>query len=259
MYRAEPAAVRPDGVGAGPTQRTGRGRRGRSTFRYASALAMRLALVLVLAAAPTAHAQLAVGLDVSAGPSLTALGASGRVEAAGLNVPLGRVDFPTSVGVDARVRADVHGPTWGGRVGVGLLTASDVFDGASLFGERSIDVAFAVASAELTYRQPAYGAEVVAGLGPEVRVVLDQGDPDAGLRRLLGDVRESHLAVGASLGARFDVGGVTLGPEIRGGLALTPLSDDAVTVFEGTPLAGTVRLAGDFRFDHVSVGLTVGI
>ena len=60
--------------------------------------------------------------------------------------------------------------------------------------------------------------------------------------------------MGASLGARFDVGGVTLGPEVRGGLALTPLSDDDVTV-----LGGTVRLSGDFRFNHVSLGLTLGL
>ena len=213
-----------------------------------------LALVLLAVSARAAVAQLAVGVDVSVGPSLTTLGTSGTVEAAGVPIPLGRVDFPTSVGVDARVRADVHGPRWGGRVGVGYLTASDVFDGASVFGQRSVDVAFAVASGELTYRQPYGGAEVVAGLGPEVRVVLDQGTPEAGLRRLLGDVRESHLALGASLGARFDVGGVTLGPELRGGLALTPLSDDAVTA-----LGGAVRLAGDFRFDHVSLGLTVGL
>ena len=216
---------------------------------------MRFALALLLAAStPAALAQLAVGVDASVGPSLTTLGASGTVEAAGVPIPLGRVDFPTSVGVDARVRADVHGRAWGGRVGVGYLSASNVLDGASLFGQRSVDVAFAVASGEITYRSPYRGAEVVVGLGPEVRVVLDQGSPDAGLRRLLGDVRESHLAVGASLGARFDVGGVTVGPEIRGGLALTPLSDDDVTAF-----GGTVRLAGDFRFNHVSLGLTVGM
>ena len=221
-----------------------------------------LAVALALLIARPAAAQLAVEFDVSAGPSLTALGASGSVEAAGIPVPLGRVDFPTSVGIDARVRAGVHGPAWGGRVGVGLLTASDVFDGASLLtlasptlGDlRSVDVAFVVASGEVTYRVPYRGAEVVAGLGPEVRVVIDQGDPDAGLRRLLGDVRQSHLAVGASLGARFDVGGLALGPEVRGGLALTPLSDDEVTV-----LGGRVRLAGDFRFNHVSLGLTVGL
>ena len=213
-----------------------------------------LAFALLAVSAPAALAQLSVGVDASVGPSLTTLGASGTVEAAGVPIPLGRVDFPTSVGIDARVRADVHGRRWGGRVGVGYLSASDVLDGASLFGQRSVDVAFAVASGELTYRQPYGGAEVVVGLGPELRVVLDQGDPDAGLRRLLGDVRESHLAVGASLGARFDLGGVTVGPEVRGGLALTPLSDDAVTAF-----GGTVRLAGDFRFNHVSLGLTVGL
>ena len=212
------------------------------------------ALIGLAASAGPALAQLSVGVDVSAGPSLTTLGASGTAEAVGVPIPLGRVDFPTSVGIDARVRADVHGPTWGGRVGVGYLSASDVLDGASFFDQRSVDVAFVVASGELTYRQPYGRAEVVAGLGPELRVVLDQGSPDAGLRRLLGDVRESHLALGGSLGARFDVGGVVLGPELRGGLALTPLSDDTVTV-----LGGAVRLAGDFRFDHVSLGLTVGL
>ena len=219
-------------------------------------------LLAALWLAPAAAAQLAVTVDGSVGPSLTALGASGTVEAVGIPIPLGRVEFPTSVGIDARVRADVHGRTWGGRVGVGYLSASDVFDGASLLSVvspsggnlRSVDVSFAVASAEVTYRQPVRGALVVAGLGPEVRVVLDQGDPDAGLRRLLGDVRESHVALGASLGARFDVGGVTLGPELRGGLSLTPLSDDEVSV-----LGGRVRLAGDFKFDHVSLGLAVGL
>lgn len=217
---------------------------------------MRLVSLLsaVLLAAPIARAQLAVGVDASVGPSLTTLGASGTIEAAGIPLPLGRVEFPTSVGIDARVRADVHGRTWGGRVGAGYLSASDVFDGASLFDQRSIDVAFAVASGEVTYRQPVAGGVVVAGLGPEVRVVLDDGDPAQGLRQLLGDVRRSHLAVGASLGGQFQVGGLVLGPELRGGLSLTPLSDDTVSA-----LGGAIRLAGDFRFDHASLSLTVGV
>ena len=212
---------------------------------------MRFALALLLAA--PVHAQITVGVDASAGPSLTSLGASGTVEAAGVPVPLGRVDFRTSVGLDARVRLDVHGPTWGARIGAGTLSASDVFDGASLFEQRSVDVAFALASVEATYRQPYGSAEVVAGLGPEVRVVLGEGTEREGLLSVLGDVRRSHLAVGGSLGARFDLGGVVLGPELRAGAALTPFSDDEVEV-----LGGAVRLAGAFRFDHVSLSLTVG-
>ena len=211
-------------------------------------------LAALLLLAPAAHAQITVGGDVSAGPSLTTIGASGRVEAAGLPVPLGRVDFPTAIGLDARARLDVHGPVWGGRVGVGYLSASDVFDGASVLDQRSVDVAFALASAEVTYRQPYGRAEVVAGLGPEVRVVLDEGSTTEGLLGLLGDVRQSHLALGASLGARVRAGGLVLGPELRGGLALTPLSDDRVDL-----LGGALRLAGDFRFNHASLSLTVGV
>ena len=211
-------------------------------------------LAALLLLAPSAHAQITVGGDVSAGPSLTTIGASGRVEAAGLPVPLGRVDFPTAIGLDARARLDVHGPVWGGRVGVGYLSASDVFDGASVLDQRSVDVAFALASAEVTYRQPYGRAEVVAGLGPEVRVVLDEGSTTEGLLGLLGDVRQSHLALGASLGARVRAGGLVLGPELRGGLALTPLSDDRVDL-----LGGALRLAGDFRFNHASLSLTVGV
>ena len=218
---------------------------------------MRPALLVLLSA--TASAQITVGGDVSVGPSLTALGASGTIEAVGVPLPLGRVDFPTSVGVDARARLEVGGPTWGGRLGVGYLGASDIFDGASIFDrfgldETGVDVAFALASLEATYRR-AYGpGVVVVGLGPEVRVVLDEGAEREGLLGLLGDVRTSHLAVGASLGLEVDVGGVRLGPEVRGGLGLTPFSDDEVQVF-----GGRVRLGGDFRFNHVSVGLTVGV
>lgn len=212
---------------------------------------MRLLLFAVLAA--SASAQIAVGADVSVGPSLTALGASGTVEADGVPIPLGRVDFPTSVGIDARVRVDVHGPVWGGRVGAGYLSASDVFDGASLFDQRSVDLEFVVASGEITYRQPYGGAELVVGIGPELRVVLDEGSEREGLLAVLGDVRRSHLALGGSVGARFDLGGVVLAPELRGGYSLTPFSDDAISV-----LSGAVRLGGDFRFNHVSLSLTVG-
>ncbi len=216
---------------------------------------MRLGLLLVLAlAAVPARAQITVGGDVSAGPSLTTLGASGTVEAAGIPLPLGRVDFPTSVGVDARARLTVGGSVWGGRLGVGFLSASDVFDGASLFDQRSVDVAFALTSLELTYRRPYGPGEVMAGVGPEVRVVLDEGGTRDDLLSLLGDVRQSHLAVGASLAGRFVVGGVVVGPEVRGGLSLTPLSDDRVEI-----LGGAVRLAGDFRFDHVSASLTLAV
>ena len=215
---------------------------------------MRLALCLAAVLAAPAQAQLTVTGDVSAGPSLTTLGASGTVEAAGLPIPLGRVDVPASVGVDARARVDVHGPTWGGRVGVGYLSASDVFDGAGLFRQQGVDLAFAVASAEVTARRPVGPGVVVVGLGPELRVVLDEGSEAEGLLALLGDVRQSHVAVGGSVGGRFVVGGLVLGPEVRGGLSLTPFSDDRVEAF-----GGVVRLAGDFRFDHVSVGLTLAV
>ena len=209
--------------------------------------------VLTLLAAPVA-AQVTVGGDLSVGPSLTSLGASGVVEAGGVPIPLARVDLPTSIGVDARARLDAHGRAWGARLGAGYLSASDVFDGASLFRQQGVDIAFALASAEVTYRQRVGAAEVVAGAGPELRVVLDEGTATTGLLGLLGDVRQSHLAVGGAVGAWFAVGGVRLGPELRGGLAVTPLSDDRVDV-----LGGTVRLGGDFRFNHVSLGLTVGL
>lgn len=211
---------------------------------------MRLLLFVVLAV--SASAQISFSADLSVGPSLTSLGASGELTAQGIPIPLGRVDFPTAVGLDARVRADVHGPVWGGRVGAGYLSASDVFDGASLFGQRSIDLEFVVASGEVTFRQPYGDAEVVVGLGPEVRVVLDEGSEREGLLSLLGDVRRSHVALGGSVGARFDLGGVVLAPELRGGLSLTPFSDDTVSAF-----GGAVRLGGDFRFNHVSLSLTV--
>ena len=213
---------------------------------------MRLALLLLLAV--PARAQLSIGADASVGPSLTTLGASGTVEAAGVPVPLGRVDFPTAIGLDARVRLHLHGPTWGARIGAGTLSASDVFDGASLFDQEGIDVAFALASAEVTYRQPTRLGDVVLGLGPEVRVILDEGDAERGLLRYLGDVRQSHVALSGSVALPIDVGGLTVGPELRGGLSLTPLSDDEVAAF-----GGALRLAGDFRFDHVSLSVSVGV
>ena len=217
---------------------------------------MRVAAVLVALAALAvpARAQIALGGDVSVGPSLTTLGASGAVEVSGLSIPVGRVDFPTSVGIDARTRIEAHGRTWGARLGAGYLSASDVFDGASIFRQEGIDVAFALASAEVTVRQPYRGGTAVLGLGPELRVILDEGSAEEGLLRFLGDVRQSHVAVGGSLGARFVVSGLVVGPELRAGLSLTPLSDDRVDV-----LGGALRLAGDFRFDHVSLSLTVGV
>ena len=213
-----------------------------------------LTLLTLVALAAPARAQVVLAFDASLGPSLTTLGASGTVEAGGLAIPLGRVDFPTAVGLDARTRLEVHGRTWGARLGAGYLSANDVFDGASFFDQESVNVGFAVASAEVTIRQPYRGGQAVLGVGPELRVILDEGSVDEGLLRYLGDVRQSHAAVGGSLGARFVVGGLVVGPELRAGLALTPLSDDRVEAF-----GGALRLAGDFRFDHVSLGLTIGV
>lgn len=211
------------------------------------------AAVLVALAAPP-RAQIAVGADVSVGPSVTALGSRGVVRVGGLDVPLGEVEFPTAVGVDARARVEVHGGTFGGRVGAGYLSASDVFDGASLFNQDGLDLRFAVASAEVTVRQPFRTGTLVAGVGPEVRVLLNEGGAERGLTRYLGDVRQSHVALGGSVGARFAVGGVVLGPEVRGGLALSPFSDGTLDV-----LGGRVQLDGSFRFDHLSASLTVGM
>ena len=209
--------------------------------------------VLAAVAAPP-RAQVAVGADVSVGPSVTALASRGVVRAGGVDLPLGEVSFATSVGVDARARVSVGGPVLGGRFGAGYLSASDVFDGASLFNQRGLDLQFALASAEVTVRQPIRGGVVVAGVGPEVRVLLNEGGPERGLTRYLGDVRQSHVALGASVGARFAVGGVVLGPELRGGLALSPFSDGTLSA-----LGGAVELDGSFRFDHLSASLTVGL
>ena len=208
------------------------------------------AAVLLLAAPP--RAQVAVGADVSVGPSATALASRGVVRAGGLDLPLGEVSFATSVGVDARARVSVSGPVVGARLGVGYLSASDVFDGASVFNQRGLDLRFALASAEVTVRQPVAGGAVVVGVGPEVRALLGGGD--GGLGRYLGDAREGHAALGASVGGRFAVGGVVLGPEVRAGLALTPFSGGALRV-----LGGAVELDGAFRFDHLSAGVTVGL
>ena len=208
------------------------------------------AAVLLLAAPP--RAQVAVGADVSVGPSATALASRGVVRAGGLDLPLGEVSFATSVGVDARARVSVSGPVVGARLGVGYLSASDVFDGASVFNQRGLDLRFALASAEVTVRQPVAGGAVVVGVGPEVRALLGGGG--GGLGRYLGDVREGHAALGASVGGRFAVGGVVLGPEVRAGLALTPFSGGALRV-----LGGAVELDGAFRFDHLSAGVTVGL
>ncbi|MGB3543836.1 MAG: hypothetical protein WBA11_13030 [Rubrivirga sp.] len=209
---------------------------------------------MLLFLATAASAQITVGGDVSVGPSLTTLGASGTIEAAGIPVPIGTVEFPTSIGLDARARLEVRGETWGGRVGVGYLSASDIFDGAAILGQTSVDIAFALASGEVTVRQPYGPGVLVAGVGPEVRVVLEEGSEREGLLGLLGDVRRSHLAVGASLGLEVETGGVKLRPEVRGGLSLTPFSDDQIEVF-----GGNVQLGGDFRFNHVSASLTVGV
>ena len=209
------------------------------------------AVALVACAAPP-RAQVAVGADVSVGPSVTALGTRGVARVGGLDLPLGEVSFATSVGVDARARVSVSGPVVGGRFGVGYLSASDVFDGASLLNQRGLDLRFALASAEVTVRQPFRGGVVAAGVGPEVRVLLGEGE--GGLTRYLGDVRQSHVALGASVGGRFAVGGVVFGPEVRGGLALTPFSDGTLRA-----LGGAVELDGSFRFDHLSASLTVGL
>ena len=209
------------------------------------------AVLLVALAAPP-RAQIAVGGDVSVGPSVTALGTRGVARVGGVNVPLGEVSFATSVGVDARARVSVSGPVVGGRFGAGYLSASDVFDGASLLNQRGLDLRFALASVELTVRQPVRGGALVAGVGPEVRVLLGGGE--GGLTRYLGDVRESHLALGASVGGRFTLGGVAVGPELRGGLALSPFSDGTLRA-----LGGAVELDGSFRFDHLSASVTVGL
>ncbi|MDT7855019.1 hypothetical protein RQM47_00015 [Rubrivirga sp. S365] len=209
------------------------------------------AALLALALAAPPRAQIAVGADVSVGPSVTALGTRGVVRAGGVALPLGEVSFPTSVGVDARVRVEVRGPSLGGRFGVGYLSASDVFDGASLLNQRGLDLQFLLASAELTLRQPFQGGTLLVGVGPEARALVGGG---GGLTRYLGDVRDGHLALGASVGARFAVGGVVVGPEVRAGLALTPFSDGTITA-----LGGAVELDGSFRFDHLSASVTVGL
>ena len=216
-----------------------------------------LALLAALSWAPSASAQLAVGVDLSGGPSLSVLGTGGTVTLQGVPVPLGRVDYPTAVGLDLRARLSVRSGVWGVRLGAGYLSASDVFDGASLFNQEGVTLQFAVATLELTATQPvgALGlpAVLVVGLGPELRALVSERSPESGLGRYLGDVGEGHVAVGASVALLVPVGaGVALGPELRGGYALGPFSDDTIDV-----LGGVARLDGDFRFHHLSGGLTV--
>lgn len=215
------------------------------------------ALLLILATALPARAQLVLVTDVSGGPSLSILGTGGDLTVQGIPIPLGRVEYPTSVGLDARARLAVRSGAWGARLGAGYLSAADVFDGASLFNQQGVTLQFAVASLEATYAAQvvAYGvpAELVVGLGPELRALVSERSPESGLLRYLGDIREGHVAVGASVALLVPVGaGIRLGPEVRGGYALTPFSDDTLEI-----AGGAVRLDGDFRFNHASAGLTV--
>ena len=217
----------------------------------------RFALALLFLAAPAASAQLVVTADVSGGPSLSVLGTGGDLTIEGVPVPLGRVEYPTSVGVDVRARVAVRSGVWGARLGAGYLSAADVFDGASLFNQEGVTLQFAVATLEATYSAPvvAYGvpAELVVGLGPELRALVSERSPESGLLRYLGDIRQGHVAVGASVALLVPVGaGVRLGPEVRGGYALSAFSDDTLEI-----AGGAVRLDGDFRFHHISGGLTV--
>lgn len=220
----------------------------------------RLALLVGLAAGlgtPRATAQLVVSADLSGGPSLSVLGAGGDVTVQGVPVPLGRVEYPAAVGLDLRARLGVRSGPWGLRVGAGFLSASDVFDGASLLNQEGLALQFAVATLELTATQPveAMGvpAELVVGIGPELRALVSERSPGSGLLRYLGDIRQGHVAVGASVALLVPVGvGVRVGPELRGGYALSPFSDDTLEL-----LGGLARLDGDFRFHHVSGGLTV--
>ena len=224
---------------------------------------IRAALLLsaLFTLAPTARAQLVLVADVSGGPSLSVVGSGGQLSVQGVPVPLGRVEYPTSVGIDARARLAVRGGAWGARLGAGYLSAADVFDGASVINQQGVTLQFAVASLEATYAAPltAYGVpgELVVGLGPELRALVSEASPESGLLSYLGDIRQSHVAVGASLALLVPVGaGVRLGPEVRGGYALTPFSDDTLEIAVGGQEAA-IRLDGDFRFHHVSGGLTV--
>ena len=216
-----------------------------------------LALAAVWLAAPGARAQLAVSAELSGGPSLSVLGAGGEVTLQGVPVPLGRVDYPAAVGLDLRARLAVRSGALGVRIGAGYLSASDVFDGASLLNQEGLTLQFAVATLELTAAQAVRvagrPAELVVGAGPELRALVSERSPGGGLLRYLGDVRQGHVAVGASVAVLVPVGaGVRLGPELRGGYALSPFSDDTIEV-----LGGAARLGGDFRFHHASAGLTV--
>ena len=217
----------------------------------------RLSLLVLLALPAAAASQIRIVADVSAGPSLSFLGAGGEVTVQGVPLPVGSVEYPAAVGIDARARLGVWSGPWGVRLGAGYLSASDVFDGASLLNQDGVTLQFAVATLDVAVAQPveAFGvpAELVLGVGPELRALVSERSPGSGLLRYLGDVREGHVAVGASVALLVPVGaGVALGPELRGGYALGPFSDDTLEV-----LGGVARLDGAFRFHHLSGGLTV--
>lgn len=220
---------------------------------------VRVAFAAVLLACSTtaATAQIRLVADVSAGPSLSFLGAGGEATVRGVPLPVGSVEYPAAVGVDARARLGVWSGPWGVRLGAGYLSASDVFDGASLLNQEGVTLQFAVTTLEIATVQPievgGVVADLVVGVGPELRALVSERSPGSGLLRYLGDIRQGHVAVGGSLALLIPVGaGVRMGPEVRGGYALTPFSDDTLEI-----LGGAVRLDGDFRFHHISGGLTV--
>ena len=213
----------------------------------------RLVLALVFVAlVPVSHAQLRADLELSGGLTLNQLSNQNQLQVFGQTIPGLSADYPLASGVGGDLRLRLGTDNVAVRLGAGALTTGTVFDvTVSLLGRDDLSLSFATVSAELEAGGYIGPTHLYLFGGPELRYLLSRSDDEGDLD--LGDVNRWHTAATVGTGARFDLGPVTLGPEISASLGLARFADD-----EFRFLGQRIVLDEGFELDNLQIGLTVG-
>ncbi len=210
-------------------------------------------LLLVLAVAP--EAQVRLSLSAEAGLALNQLGNENQLTVLGQTIPGIAADYPLSAGFTGAVRGRIGTEVLALRVGAGVLTTGTIFDVTTpLLGRDDLSLSMLTGALEAEIGQRLGRTHLYVFGGPELRLLLDSDGE--GARGLLDiqDVDRYQTALALGTGARFRIGRVHVGPEIRGTLGLATFSDDR---FEFGPL--DIRLDEGLSLDNLGLSLAVGL
>ena len=214
---------------------------------------MRPLLFFALAALAAGPAEAQIRFDLNLGPTLNWTEDVDFGVFRDGAIADGRIEPPVTAGLQGGLGVTLRRGPLGVRVGGTFLNTTALYDGDQTLNRQALETSFATVQLDLQYVRSLGPASVYVFGGPEARFLLDLSGDVARVSDLRDGADLLSAAANVGAGARLDLFGVRLGPEVRYAVGITGVQSDAIALDEG----GTLQL-DEFDVDTLLFGLVFG-